>query len=340
MWEPFRITHNELKGRVRAVSLPAPRGRIAVWTDHGYHTITYKATARIVRVRDQDPKRFDPVGGILQIGQALYPMYGQWKVDGKLQVRLPEETPHPAGERVEADPLTDTLVVYDPTGAVRQRIPHFHARTEPWAFAAFSKDGRALLVADPRGVRLFEFFPDRGRENARWKASGSKAERDALMAAIIADPDDDTPRLVYADWLQENGDEARAEFIRLQCPPRGGYDGREWDLWAQFGRRWVAELPVIRGLQWSLLFVRGFPTVTVKSGATLARNAEAVWAASPVEHLTLTGYDPAAIAKLAACPYLARVRTLILQDYDPERYGLAPLRGLLASPHLTGLCSL
>jgi uncharacterized protein (TIGR02996 family) len=39
------------------------------------------------------------------------------------------------------------------------------------------------------------------------------------MAAIIANPDEDTPRLALADWLQEHGDEhdqARAEFIRLQ----------------------------------------------------------------------------------------------------------------------------
>lgn len=44
-------------------------------------------------------------------------------------------------------------------------------------------------------------------------------ERRALMAATIADPDEDTPRLALADWLQENGDEhdrARAEFIRFQ----------------------------------------------------------------------------------------------------------------------------
>lgn len=37
-----------------------------------------------------------------------------------------------------------------------------------------------------------------------------------LLAAILADPADDTSRLVYADWLEENGDEARAEFIRVQ----------------------------------------------------------------------------------------------------------------------------
>jgi uncharacterized protein (TIGR02996 family) len=42
-------------------------------------------------------------------------------------------------------------------------------------------------------------------------------EQRALWAAIRANPDDDTPRLVYADWLQENGEDERAGFIRVQC---------------------------------------------------------------------------------------------------------------------------
>lgn len=39
----------------------------------------------------------------------------------------------------------------------------------------------------------------------------------ALHAAILAAPDDDTPRLVFADWLDEHGEPERAEFIRVQC---------------------------------------------------------------------------------------------------------------------------
>jgi uncharacterized protein (TIGR02996 family) len=39
----------------------------------------------------------------------------------------------------------------------------------------------------------------------------------AILSAIIAHPDEDTPRLVYADWLTEHGDPDRAEFIRVQC---------------------------------------------------------------------------------------------------------------------------
>lgn len=37
-----------------------------------------------------------------------------------------------------------------------------------------------------------------------------------LFAAIMADPLDDAPRLMYADWLDENGEPERAKFIRDQ----------------------------------------------------------------------------------------------------------------------------
>lgn len=37
-----------------------------------------------------------------------------------------------------------------------------------------------------------------------------------LLRAILASPEEDTARLVYADWLEENGHVQRAEFIRVQ----------------------------------------------------------------------------------------------------------------------------
>lgn len=37
---------------------------------------------------------------------------------------------------------------------------------------------------------------------------------DHIMADILADPSDDGLRLIYADWLEDNGDPDRAEFIR------------------------------------------------------------------------------------------------------------------------------
>src|SRR5687767_10482221 len=41
-------------------------------------------------------------------------------------------------------------------------------------------------------------------------------EKTALLRAICEDPADDTVRLVYADFLEENGEAERAEFVRLQ----------------------------------------------------------------------------------------------------------------------------
>lgn len=38
-----------------------------------------------------------------------------------------------------------------------------------------------------------------------------------FLRAIIAAPDDDLPRLAYADWLEESGEAELAEFIRVQC---------------------------------------------------------------------------------------------------------------------------
>src|SRR5579859_6461105 len=42
------------------------------------------------------------------------------------------------------------------------------------------------------------------------------SSHDALYRAICAHPDEDTPRLVFADLIEENGDHLRARFIRTQ----------------------------------------------------------------------------------------------------------------------------
>lgn len=41
-------------------------------------------------------------------------------------------------------------------------------------------------------------------------------DRESFLKKIIDFPDDDTPRLVFADWLDEHGESERAEFIRVQ----------------------------------------------------------------------------------------------------------------------------
>jgi len=73
-----------------------------------------------------------------------------------------------------------------------------------------------------------------------------------FLAAIKAEMFDDTPRLVFADWLQENGDEPRAEFIRLQCrrhplrydhPEAKELEARGEALAQANGGRWLAGFP-------------------------------------------------------------------------------------------------
>jgi uncharacterized protein (TIGR02996 family) len=65
----------------------------------------------------------------------------------------------------------------------------------------------------------------------------------AFLDALTADPGDETTRLVYSDWLEENGDDRRAAFLRLQGPVEpavlaqavAGLD-ENWVF--QAGRRW------------------------------------------------------------------------------------------------------
>lgn len=74
---------------------------------------------------------------------------------------------------------------------------------------------------------------------------------DAFLATILDNPDDDGPRLVYADWLEENGQCERAEFIRVQCElaspspqnhRRDWWSERESELLRANQKPWLAPL--------------------------------------------------------------------------------------------------
>jgi uncharacterized protein (TIGR02996 family) len=81
-------------------------------------------------------------------------------------------------------------------------------------------------------------------------------DRDAFLNTIAASPADDGPRLVYADWLEEQGDADRAEFIRLQIdlarteddddPPRPAKQRRVEALLTAHWRDWLT--PVVEAL--------------------------------------------------------------------------------------------
>jgi uncharacterized protein (TIGR02996 family) len=125
-------------------------------------------------------------------------------------------------------------------------------------------------------------------------------QAEAFLQAIHTNPEDDTPRLVYADWLEEHGDSARAEFIRVQCEkarlPRWH---RRWSLlaWrervllARHEHVWRAELPEILGVEWGA-FERGFVhEVRVPRPSFLSASADEICRAAPVRWATVTGYD-------------------------------------------------
>lgn len=89
----------------------------------------------------------------------------------------------------------------------------------------------------------------------------------ALLHAIHANPDDDTPRLVYADWLDENGQPERAEFIRLQVrldaipswnDERERIRGRESELLRAHRAAGAAELGIFDLEKFDIRFERGF----------------------------------------------------------------------------------
>ena len=50
-----------------------------------------------------------------------------------------------------------------------------------------------------------------------------------FLRKIAAEPDDDSLRLILADWLEERGEQERAEFIRLQVE-LAGMNGLESDF--------------------------------------------------------------------------------------------------------------
>lgn len=54
--------------------------------------------------------------------------------------------------------------------------------------------------------------------------TGELADHEAFLRAIFDAPADDTPRLVYADFLEEHGAPDRAELIRVQCELESGRD--------------------------------------------------------------------------------------------------------------------
>jgi uncharacterized protein (TIGR02996 family) len=161
------------------------------------------------------------------------------------------------------------------------------------------------------------------------------SDGDALLAAILAEPDEDVPRLVYADWLDEVGDEsdrARAELIRIQIElarlPAGeavrsnlhalSLFARDQILLTTWYKEWLAPLKLpgesLNGKDAHGLFRRGFVEVVWMPAAWFVARAERLFTRVPVRELRLTRTTVAELAELVGSAYFPRLNTLDMCD--------------------------
>lgn len=173
------------------------------------------------------------------------------------------------------------------------------------------------------------------------------SDGDDLYRAILDNPDDDAPRLVYADWLDEHGRPERADFIRVQCAmarlpaETGRWKGlldraqrleREWrGDWTRPAQARVLDARLGRGFVDSVrLTVEQFV-----AGAEELVRAEPVrcWEFAPPSMFS----GRPAFTRLAADPSLTVIRTLnagryladeLLRTLSESRY-LSALRALI-----------
>jgi uncharacterized protein (TIGR02996 family) len=178
-------------------------------------------------------------------------------------------------------------------------------------------------------------------------------QADAFLQAIADDPDDDAPRLIFADWLQEQ-DEAsrrRAEFIRVQYalralnpddPCRVQLEELQRNLLLAHEQEWTALLRElgVTGCQ----FRRGFVEKIAITPRALAAHGQAIRAAAPiceVQLLPFWGTGAAAIEptllRLADADCLEGIRSLDLSQLHLQE---PALRSLLYSPRLKRLAGL
>jgi uncharacterized protein (TIGR02996 family) len=164
------------------------------------------------------------------------------------------------------------------------------------------------------------------------------SDADALLRAIVRHPGDDTPRLVYADWLEENGRAEEAEFLRVQCrlasadPSDPEYPGlidrdEELRLWLTAhvpGPRlaFPAGLSVEGGTHWWWQTHRGYPRFLTYDGCerpgskamrSLAAAVARAFEALPTRWLVVGGLTVAQLATLLKQRVLAGLTEFTVQ---------------------------
>jgi uncharacterized protein (TIGR02996 family) len=158
---------------------------------------------------------------------------------------------------------------------------------------------------------------------------------DGFLAAIIDAPDDDTHRLIFADWLEDHRQIDRAEFIRLQIQFAATRDQslrkRIRALLDAHAEEWAGDLI---DLVDRVYFRRGFPERVTLTVADLLESGEQLFSRAPVREAVVVRAQGPDLAALAACPHLARLATL---DFRECTVSQEDVPVLFASPHLARL---
>jgi uncharacterized protein (TIGR02996 family) len=171
------------------------------------------------------------------------------------------------------------------------------------------------------------------------------ATGDDLLQAILANPNEDAPRLLYAEWLERQGDLQRAEFIRTQIEfARLSADDERRSVLIACERQLLVANSGLWCDDWMLghRFRRGFlDAIRCYGPGHFLENADRVFRAEPVREVWFDTqeevWDPDATAALAASPYLSRVQKLNLPPgrcFDIPSDALLTLTG---SPQLSHL---
>ncbi len=161
-------------------------------------------------------------------------------------------------------------------------------------------------------------------------------DRRAFLQAIREAPEDDAPRLVFVDWLEEHGngaaDRDRAEFIRVQCElarlrygspeyePHlaSALQSRDRELRGRYEKAWAAELnlPPNRGTRcW---FRRGMVANVWCTVRYFVEHGDALLDAAPVEVVCFRRATTRNVTELRRCRAFARARGVeFLMDETP-----------------------
>jgi uncharacterized protein (TIGR02996 family) len=167
-------------------------------------------------------------------------------------------------------------------------------------------------------------------------------QEEALLRDILENPDDDAPRLLYADWLDVRGN-PRGEFIRVQCdlarmqnddPRRARVVRREKALLRKHKKGWLEPL---RGFaKWPVTFRRGFVEDIKCSLKQFLDWAEWLFRLTAVRHVWLNK-GGSHVQALAELPCLAYLSALHLRENGLGDAAVGILAASLFVNNLTGL---